>query len=258
MPAYKEDMATNAELLKNLRLARNLSQADVAEHLGIEQPEVSRWERGERSPSTQRLISLSKLYGVSVEVLAGLQEKSGPPVSIVFRSDALTKENELPERRAELVEVPLISLEVAVQGNRQIGNDEVQGWIWVPRFQLPGALYQNLIALRVPDASMEPVLRPGSIACINREVRSLSAGAPPLPDEIFVVVLKTGEVVFRYISVKGAAYILIPANPALKAYPVIHMDLRKKEGRIVGQAIWVEMSLIGSQAEQRAERNGMF
>ena len=55
--------------LCDLRMENGLSQEEVAVSLGITRQTVSRWEHGVSCPSSENLIALSKLYGVSVETL---------------------------------------------------------------------------------------------------------------------------------------------------------------------------------------------
>ena len=59
--------------LKKLRLTYNLSQKDVAKQLGISPSVVSSYETGERTPSTDVLLSLSYLYNCSTDYLLGKQ-----------------------------------------------------------------------------------------------------------------------------------------------------------------------------------------
>lgn len=55
--------------LIQLRKDKRMTQADLAEALNISRQAVSRWETGVALPSTENLIELSKLYGVSVDVI---------------------------------------------------------------------------------------------------------------------------------------------------------------------------------------------
>lgn len=57
--------------LKELRLAQNLSQYDVAKKLKISPSIVSGYETGERTPSTEKLLALSSLYKCSTDYLLG-------------------------------------------------------------------------------------------------------------------------------------------------------------------------------------------
>ncbi len=43
------------DLLRTIRVAAGASQADVAELLGVHRETVSRWERGNRTPSPRNL-----------------------------------------------------------------------------------------------------------------------------------------------------------------------------------------------------------
>ena len=57
--------------LFELRKQNRLSQEELAEKLGVSRQAVSKWECGESLPDTDNLISISKLYGVSLDALVG-------------------------------------------------------------------------------------------------------------------------------------------------------------------------------------------
>ena len=59
------------ERLYQLRKQKGLTQADVAEKLGISRQAVSRWEIGAAIPTLENIKILSELFGVSVEYLLG-------------------------------------------------------------------------------------------------------------------------------------------------------------------------------------------
>ena len=58
-----------ASRLVALRKKFGYSQETLAEQLGISRQAVSKWERAEASPDTDNLITLAKLYGVSLDEL---------------------------------------------------------------------------------------------------------------------------------------------------------------------------------------------
>ena len=58
-----------ADRLVKLRKKHNLSQEELANKLGISRQAVSKWERAEASPDTDNLITLAKLYNVSLDDL---------------------------------------------------------------------------------------------------------------------------------------------------------------------------------------------
>ena len=62
--------------LKDLREDRDMSQQQVAEYLGMKQPQYSRYERGLRDIPTDVLIRLAKLYNTSTDYILGLSNHS--------------------------------------------------------------------------------------------------------------------------------------------------------------------------------------
>ena len=58
-----------ANRLVQMRKEKGYSQEALALQLGISRQAVSKWERAESSPDTSNLITLAKLYGVSLDVL---------------------------------------------------------------------------------------------------------------------------------------------------------------------------------------------
>lgn len=65
--------------LKKLREARNLTQQDVAEALGITQKAYSNYETNERSPKDpQIIIKLCLFFGVTSDYLLGVNQKDRP------------------------------------------------------------------------------------------------------------------------------------------------------------------------------------
>lgn len=58
--------------LKELRTKRNLTQQQVADHIGCSAVVYSRYENGVRQPSIEVLLRLADLFGVSVDALLGM------------------------------------------------------------------------------------------------------------------------------------------------------------------------------------------
>ncbi len=63
------------ENIKKLRLARNLSQVDLAKELGVTKQSVSNWENNNIQPSIDMLIRLARYFSVSADCLLGLDER---------------------------------------------------------------------------------------------------------------------------------------------------------------------------------------
>ena len=62
--------------LKDLREDHDMTQQQIAEYLGMPQPQYSRYERGYRDIPTDVLIKLAKLYHTSTDYILGLTNVS--------------------------------------------------------------------------------------------------------------------------------------------------------------------------------------
>lgn len=68
-----------------LRAAKGLSQAQLAERIGITKSMVSAYENSIRMPSYPVLIKIARVFNVSVDYLLGMEN------SPVLRTDGLTE-----------------------------------------------------------------------------------------------------------------------------------------------------------------------
>ena len=65
-----------ASKLVNLRKSKGLSQEALAEKIGVSRHAVSKWERAESSPDTDKLIALSRLYDITLDDMVGSSQDS--------------------------------------------------------------------------------------------------------------------------------------------------------------------------------------
>ncbi|MCI8773825.1 MAG: helix-turn-helix transcriptional regulator [Lachnospiraceae bacterium] len=63
------------ENIRQLRLARNLSQVDLAKALGVTKQSISNWENNNIQPSIDMLIRLAQFFSVSTDYLLGLDRQ---------------------------------------------------------------------------------------------------------------------------------------------------------------------------------------
>ena len=61
--------------MREFRLERGLTQADLAKFLYITQSTVGKYERGELQPSLETLVKLCKVLDVSSDYLLGLSDE---------------------------------------------------------------------------------------------------------------------------------------------------------------------------------------
>lgn len=65
-------------ILKNLRLEKNITQKDLAKHLGVTDRSVGYYETGQRTPPPDILEKIADYFNVSVDYLLGRTEERNP------------------------------------------------------------------------------------------------------------------------------------------------------------------------------------
>lgn len=70
-----------SEKLYTLRKNKGLSQEQLAESLNVSRQAVSKWESGAAMPETEKLLAISKFFGVSMDYLMkdGVPQESAQP-----------------------------------------------------------------------------------------------------------------------------------------------------------------------------------
>lgn len=63
------------ERLKNLRIQNRMTQAVLAERLGVTKSVISAYETGLRMPSYETLIAIARIFKVSTDYLLGVKKK---------------------------------------------------------------------------------------------------------------------------------------------------------------------------------------
>lgn len=76
---------TMGEKLLKLRKARQWSQEELAEKIGVTRQAVSRWESGSAKPDAEKIIALCDLFGVSADYLLR-EEYAGETQSVTQMS----------------------------------------------------------------------------------------------------------------------------------------------------------------------------
>ena len=63
------------ERIKILRMARNLSQVELAKKLNVSKQSISNWENDNILPSIEMLMEIARLFSVSTDYLLGLDDR---------------------------------------------------------------------------------------------------------------------------------------------------------------------------------------
>jgi transcriptional regulator with XRE-family HTH domain len=112
------DAKGTANRLQMARKLAGLSQGQVAKLLGVQRPTVSEMEAGRRRITVDELVSLSKVYSVSLEWLA--KGATGHPSNTEIMSLAARKlEKMRPDDLKKVIEIlSLIEEQRREQGNK--------------------------------------------------------------------------------------------------------------------------------------------
>ena len=62
------------ERLKELRIEKGITQAQLAQETGLTISAISKWEQGSRVPSAFVIITLAKYFGVTTDYLLGVTD----------------------------------------------------------------------------------------------------------------------------------------------------------------------------------------
>ena len=67
-----------SEKLYQLRRSRGLSQEQLAEQLNVSRQAVSKWESGASMPESEKLLAISRFFGVTLDELMGEEQERMP------------------------------------------------------------------------------------------------------------------------------------------------------------------------------------
>ena len=76
-----------ADRIKYLRESKSMTQAELARELGITRSSVNAWEMGISVPSTQYIVELADIFGVSTDYLLGVKESASVSVNGLTEKD---------------------------------------------------------------------------------------------------------------------------------------------------------------------------
>lgn len=62
------------EIIKTLRIEKNMSQQALAEKIGVSQKAIDYWERGVNEPKASYIIKLATFFNVTSDYLLGISD----------------------------------------------------------------------------------------------------------------------------------------------------------------------------------------
>jgi transcriptional regulator with XRE-family HTH domain len=232
-------------LLKELRL----TQAGLAERLGVSPATVSRWIQGRIEPTAQTYIALGNLArppdGVYFWERAGM-DPSGLPVANLGRTAsslrvslrdfhlvASVKTSKQFGGAASAVAIPLLSVtawgdRIAPPENVSLSQAEVENVLVAPLDWCPHP--ENMIAMHLAGDSMDPVIPNGSIIFVDCAVTERDR----LHQKLVVVMHRDqGFKVARFQRLQGAD-LMVSSNRK-----VLPLDVSNaSKWKIFGEVLW--------------------
>lgn len=171
--------------LKSAREHRDLTQLDVAKALKVSRAAVSQWEAGTTEPSTENLINVCELLGISLEAATGgmvQHMRLEPPIEIegkIFESSITDRRpemrnienevrrsmyNRVPDRASLPSDVPVYGVAVGGSDAEFLINGEIVDYVRRPDGILRA---RDVYAIYVVGSSMAPRFEEGELVYVS-------------------------------------------------------------------------------------------
>ena len=192
--------------VKNLRKEKGISQQELAQMLYVNQTAVSQWERGVTNPSTDTVIALANIFGVSVDYLLGNSDYPGAPTPA--------------------------GVQIPVLGNVQAGLpiSAVQDILDYEEITPELAATGEFFALRIKGRSMEPRMMEGDVVII-RQQDDADTG------DTVVVLVNGDDATVKRLRKRPEGIMLVPNNPTFEPLFYSNRDIAELPVRIVGKVV---------------------
>ena len=192
--------------VKNLRKEKGISQQELAQMLYVNQTAVSQWERGVTNPSTDTVIALANIFGVSVDYLLGNSDYPGAPTPA--------------------------GVQIPVLGNVQAGLpiSAVQDILDFEEITPELAATGEFFALRIKGKSMEPRMMEGDVVII-RQQDDADTG------DTVVVLVNGDDATVKRLKKRPEGIMLIPNNPAYEPLFYSNQDIMELPVHIIGKVV---------------------
>lgn len=187
----------NNQRIKELRTQAKLMQAQLAERLGVDITNVSKWENGKNDPSSGLIGQMSKLFNCTTGYLLRVSDNPYP------LKDEVELNDEYP--------CPLVGRVVA--GTPIEAQENLEGYIYIK--YKPANEY---FALRVHGNSMINAGNPeGAVIVVHKQNYADNR-------QIVVALLNGEHTIKRFIRQSNDVILLQPENPTMSPIVVTKKD----------------------------------
>ena len=249
MVALNQSCPEWSNRIRQLLVDLKLTQAGLAERLGVSPPTVSRWIQGRHEPTAESYIALGNLAGrpdgayfweragmdtSSLQDASFLRAISSLRVSLRdFRIIAGRKVSQHVAGKGNAVAIPLLNVtafgdRIPPRDNVSLSQVEVEDVLLAPQSWCPHP--ENMISMHLEGESMYPVIPPRSIIFVDTAMTDRDQ----LNQRLTVVAHRDlGFKVARFQHLTGVD-LLVSAN---HKYPPVDVSNASK-WKIFGQVLW--------------------
>ena len=191
--------STLGQRIARQRKMLSLSQEAFGEKMGVSRQAASKWESGAAVPEIDKLINMSKLFGVSVGWLLGLEDADAPAgedqpepdAQILFSFQPPQTEPDpqtpvLPEQPAEPAYEPVPEEPQKKRKNRLTTFCAIVAVVSIILNVISMALYDRL-ANKIAETASEPTTQDPAIAELEDQVASLKTEVSDYMDTLAVL-----------------------------------------------------------------------
>lgn len=195
--------------LKDARLAKQMTQTEVANFIGLSQGAYSNWERGETKIDSLSLTRLAELFEVSVDYLIGKTDTPG------------NKYIRIPVLGRVAAGIPIDAIE------------EVIDWEDISAEAAGDGEY---FGLQIKGQSMEPKISDGDVVIVRRQP-DVDSG------DIAVVLVNGNDATVKRIKKSPQGVTLIPSNPAYEPMYYSNEEIESLPVTILGKVVELRAKL---------------
>ena len=209
-------MKTPGEILKKFRERKEITGTELGEILGCTQQQVSRWEKGLRKMSNEKLNILK-------EIMLAEEYKELEDAIKSEKIKEITGEIEIIDKTTiPIYKIPYFSDLQASAGYGRINDNSEQEYI-----EVPATLKSPYnIAVKISGDSMEPEFKDGDIVIINTCLTEIK-------QDKFFVVNYDDFVYLKQIIKKSGKYYLHSVNPYYPDLEIKDCDRLKVIGQVI-------------------------
>lgn len=202
--------------VRELRLAKSLSQEQLAEKIGLTKQAISQYERGERNPSMTVLDALCDFFNVSSDYLLGKD-------SVTLRFVGKDEIDKLESKSC--VRIPVLGRVAA--GVPIDAIEDVLDWEEIPEAM---AATGEFFGLRIKGDSMQPRIAEGDVVIVRSQPDAESG-------DVVIVQVNGDHATCKRLMKHETGISLISFNPVYPPIVYTNEEIKSLPVTIVGKVV---------------------